>query len=197
LKTVIDLLRLGEPEGGRMYRGGGVDHALSEAGWQQMHASVERRVENNQDDWSAIISSPMLRCKVFATQLAKERDLPIQVIENLREAGYGDWEGMAPEVVMDKFEADYWAFIADPVKNRPANSEPLEVFTPRINEVLESVFNQYQGQHVLLISHLAVSRAIISIILGTKLASQQLIDMPFAGMLRIIKDRKGLRLLLL
>ena len=70
-----------------MYRGGGVDHALSEAGWQQMHASVERRVENNQDDWSAIISSPMLRCKVFATQLAKERDLPIQVIENIREAG--------------------------------------------------------------------------------------------------------------
>jgi len=72
LKTVIDLLRHGEPEGGRMYRGGGVDHALSEAGWQQMHASVERRVEDNQDDWSAIISSPMLRCKEFSTHLAKE-----------------------------------------------------------------------------------------------------------------------------
>jgi len=50
---------------------------------------------------------------------------------------------------------------------------------------------------MLLIAHLAVTRAFISIILGTKLASQQLIDMPFAGMLRIINDRKGLRLLLL
>lgn len=27
-KTVIDLLRHGEPEGGRMYRGGGVDHVV-------------------------------------------------------------------------------------------------------------------------------------------------------------------------
>ena len=49
---------------------------------------------------------------------------------------------------------------------------------------------------MLLIAHLAVTRAFISIILGTKLASQQLIDMPFAGMLRIINDRKGLRVLL-
>ena len=28
-KTVIDLLRHGEPEGGHMYRGGGVDHVQS------------------------------------------------------------------------------------------------------------------------------------------------------------------------
>ncbi|MEE9327466.1 MAG: hypothetical protein V3U71_09255 [Cocleimonas sp.] len=45
-------------------------------------------------------------------------------------------------------------------------------------------------------SHLAVTRAIIGIVLGMPLASQQLIDMPFAGMLRMINDRKGLRLVM-
>ncbi len=195
--TIIDLLRHGEPEGGRMYRGGGVDHALSEAGWGHMHASIERRIEDGHDEWSAIISSPMLRCKEFATHLAKERNLPIQVVENLREAGYGSWEGRTPEEIMEEFEEDYWEFIADPVNCRPTNAEPLEFFTPRINEVFGKVLTEYQGQHVLLISHLAVTRAIIGIVLGMPLASQQLIDMPFAGMLRIINDRKGLRLLLL
>lgn len=196
-KTVIDLLRHGEPEGGRMYRGGGTDHALSEAGWEQMHASIEKRVEKGEADWEAIISSPMLRCKEFSEHLAEEKNIPIQVIENLREAGYGSWEGRTPTEIKGVSEEEYWEFFADPVNNRPDNAEPLEFFTPRINEVFGDVLSKYQGQHILLVSHLAVTRAIIGIVLGMPLASQQLIDMPFAGILRIINDRKGLRLLLL
>ncbi len=196
-KTVIDLLRHGEPEGGRMYRGGGTDHALSEAGWDHMNISIEKRVEKGEADWQAIISSPMLRCKEFSTHLAEEKNIPIQIIENLREAGYGNWEGRTPANIREESEDEYWEFFADPVNSRPANAEPLEFFTPRINEVFGKVLTEYQGQRVLLVSHLAVTRAIIGIVLGMPLASQQLIDMPFAGMLRIINDRKGLRLLLL
>jgi len=44
-KTVIDLLRHGEPEGGRIYRCGETDHALRDAGWTQMHASIDKWVE--------------------------------------------------------------------------------------------------------------------------------------------------------
>lgn len=195
-KTVIDLLRHGEPEGGRMYRGGGTDHALSKTGWEQMNASIEKHINKNDADWQAIISSPMLRCKAFSSQLAKTRNIPIQVIKNLREAGYGSWEGRTPAHIKEQSEEEYWAFFADPVNNRPANAEPLAFFTLRINEVFDEILTKYQGQHVLLVSHLAVTRAIISIVLGMPLASQQLIDMPFAGMLRIINDRKGLRLYL-
>jgi len=196
-KTVIDLLRHGEPEGGRMYRGGGTDHALSEAGWEQMHASIEKRVEKGEADWQSIISSPMLRCKEFSINLAEEKNIPIQIVENLREAGYGSWEGRTTANIKEESEEQYWEFFEDPVNRRPANAEPLEFFTPRINEVFGKVLTDYQGQHVLLVSHLAVTRAIIGIVLGMPLASQQLIDMPFAGMLRIINDRKGLRLLIL
>ncbi|MEE9327467.1 MAG: histidine phosphatase family protein [Cocleimonas sp.] len=121
-KTVIDLIRHGEPEGGRMYRGGGTDHALSEDGWKQMLASDEGRNE----DWSAIVSSPMLRCKGFATHLAKKKDIPLEIIENLREAGYGDWEGLTPSAIKEESEEEYWQFFSDPVNCRPTNAEPLE-----------------------------------------------------------------------
>ena len=39
--TTIDLLRHGEPVGGRMLRGA-TDHPLSETGWQQMTDAVMR-----------------------------------------------------------------------------------------------------------------------------------------------------------
>ena len=192
-KTVIDCLRHGEPEGGRMYRGGGTDHVLSTSGWQMMRD----RIETNNADWSAIVSSPMLRCREFSEELARQRSLPLEVKENLREAGYGTWEGRTPADIIKHSEEKYWAFFDDPVKCRPENAEPLELFTPRINQALAEVLDTYQGQHILLVSHLAVTRAIIGNILGMPLASQQLIDMPFAGMLRVINDKKGLRIVLL
>lgn len=192
-KTIIDLLRHGEPEGGRMYRGGGTDHVLSESGWQMMHDSIDK----NRANWSAIVSSPMLRCREFSEQFATEMKLPLDIKENFKEAGYGAWEGKTPAEIIEHSEDEYWAFFDDPVNHRPNNAEQLEIFTPRINDVFGEVLEEYDGKHILLVSHLAVTRAIIGIILGMPLASQQLIDMPFAGMLRIINDRKGLRLVLL
>jgi broad specificity phosphatase PhoE len=176
-----------------MYRGGGTDHPLSEIGWQQMHASVE----NNKASWTAIVSSPMLRCRDFAYDLGEKNNIPVEVIENFREAGYGNWEGQTPAQIKQNSEQDYWNFFSDPVNSRPANAELLEFFTPRVNQAFTKVLEDYQDQHILLASHLGVTRAIIGIILDMPLSSQQLFDMPFAGMLRIINDRKGLRLLLL
>ncbi len=145
------------------------------------------------------LSFPRRCCAAKSSQAIWQKSEISQliIVENLREAGYGSWEGRTPANIKEQSEDEYWEFFADPVNNRPADAEPLEFFTPRINEVFGEVLTQYQGQHVLLVSHLAVTRAIIGIVLGMPLASQQLIDMPFAGMLRIINGRKGLRLLLL
>ena len=190
--TIIDIIRHGEPEGGSMYRGGGTDHHLSDAGWKQMQKSVER----NDSEWSSIVTSPMLRCSDFAQHLGDSKKLAVEVVENFREAGYGKWEGRTAKEIMRESEKEYWNFFDDPVNQRPENAELLEFFTPRVNDAFGKLLSDYQGQHVLLITHLGVTRAILGIILGMPLASQQLIDMPFAGMVRIINDRKGLRLLL-
>lgn len=188
--TIIDLLRHGEPEGGRMYRGGGTDHPLNKTGWQQMQASLEK----NQADWNAIVTSPMLRCKAFALDVAEKNKIPAEVIENFREASYGNWEGKTPAQIKQKSAQEYWNFFADPVNNRPENAESLDIFTSRVNSGFVKVLADYQDHHILMVSHLGVTRALLGIILGMPLASQQLIDLPFAGMLRIINDNKGLRI---
>ena len=194
--TIIDVLRHGEPEGGQMYRGGGTDHLLSKSGWAQMQASITKRKNNDEDNWEVVVSSPMLRCKDFANEIAKEREIPITFHESFREASYGDWEGKRPSEIIESSEKQYWDFFKDPINCRPPNSEPLDSFTSRIDTVFTTVLDDHEGKHVLLVAHLAVTRAIINKVLGMPLSAQQRIDMPFAGMIRIINDRKGLRLLL-
>lgn len=62
--TTVDLLRHGEPVGGRKYRGQ-TDDALSETGWAQMRAAVD-----GHRPWDVIVSSTLLRCIEFARELA-------------------------------------------------------------------------------------------------------------------------------
>ena len=193
--TIIDLLRHGEPEGGRMYRGGGTDHPLSEEGWLQMRESVSAHLVDNAMPWQAIVSSPMLRCCEFAKNLSDQYQLPLEIKDDFQEAGYGDWEGRTPDEIEQNNYDEYWQFFADPVNSRPKNAEPLDEFTERVSTVLNEVLANYKGQHILLVSHLAVTRAIMALVLSLPLKNQQLIDLPFAGMLRLINDKKGLRIL--
>ena len=54
--TLIDIIRHGEPVGGKRYRGQ-IDDPLSEKGWQQMRDAVA-----GHNPWDVIISSPLARC---------------------------------------------------------------------------------------------------------------------------------------
>ena len=85
---IIDLIRHGSPIGGKMYRGHSIDHPLSEQGWQQMRDSI-----GDYDQWDQIISSPMIRCSDFAQEVSHNHNIPLQIIDNLKEVGFGAWEG--------------------------------------------------------------------------------------------------------
>lgn len=87
MTTIIDLIRHGEPVGGRRYRGG-TDDPLSEKGWNQMWTAVE-----NYHGWQQIISSPLSRCAAFANALSAKLVIPVSIDDRLAELGYGEWEG--------------------------------------------------------------------------------------------------------
>ena len=90
----FDLIRHGEPAGGPMFRGS-KDDPLSDTGWQQMNAAIR-----DDDQWDVIITSPLLRCRLFAEQLAEQRQIPLHQEPRLREIAFGDWEGRTSENIM-------------------------------------------------------------------------------------------------
>ncbi|MCW8934110.1 MAG: histidine phosphatase family protein [Gammaproteobacteria bacterium] len=163
-ETRIDIIRHGEPEGGRRYRGFSIDDPLSKVGWQQMWDAVPEKPQ-----WQHIISSPLSRCLKFSEALADTMNINYSVVDNLKEIGFGSWEGRTPEDIQNNEGDALENFLLDPVNNRPEGAEPLDDFANRVWAIYEEVAEQYQGQHVLLVAHAGVIRAITSKILSMSL----------------------------
>ncbi|HKL78506.1 MAG TPA: histidine phosphatase family protein, partial [Gammaproteobacteria bacterium] len=83
----IDLLRHGEPEGGKKYRGQ-TDDPLTGNGWQQMWQAT-----GPVRPWTRIVTSPLRRCAAFAESLAAEAGTPLAWDRRLMEVDYGHWAG--------------------------------------------------------------------------------------------------------
>ncbi len=183
---IVDLIRHGEPVGGPMYRGHSLDHPLSDKGWRQMWSAV-----GDSCPWQRIISSPMRRCREFAEQLAERRNRPLTVIDDLREIGFGEWEGKTRDDLARERPEELAAFHANPVDNTPAGAEPVTRFLARITDVLAALPRQYEEDHVLLVGHAGVIRAAIVFALDGEAKSLYRIRVRNAGLSRIeLRDRQ-------
>jgi alpha-ribazole phosphatase/probable phosphoglycerate mutase len=178
--TRIDILRHGMPEGGRRYRGHGVDDPLSELGWRQMWAAV-----GDAKPWDVIVSSPMARCRPFAEALAARSGLAVTVDERLKEVGFGDWEGRTADEVRAADPHAIRRFYEDPVGARPGGAEPLDRFNARVREALQEILAIHDGRRVLVVAHAGVMRAVVSWMLDVPLARMYRMDIANAALLRI------------
>lgn len=185
--TVIDLIRHGEPVGGRAYRGYNIDDPLSEKGWQQMWDAV-----GDSCPWQHIISSPLSRCHSFARSLAEDNQLSLTVEENFKEVGFGSWEGLTPDQIKANNLAEYEAFYRDPVNQRPAGAEPLDEFYSRVVGAYHKTVTDHAGQHILVVTHAGVIRAIIANTLHAAPKGMYRIKVENAGITRIrYHDQQG------
>lgn len=181
--TIIDLIRHGEPEGGRTYRGHSIDDPLSDNGWQQMWNAI-----GDAHPWSQVISSPLIRCRAFAEAVAEKYSLPATVDERLKEVGFGSWEGCSPEQLKRERLEEYTAFYADPVNARPAGAEPVDEFIQRVSLAYRDIITEFRTQHVLVVAHAGVMRAVIASVLGAGPGGMYRIKVNNAGITRIQHD---------
>lgn len=160
----IDLIRHGEPVGGRRYRGHGVDDTLTDRGWQQMWNALPES-----PTWDHIVTSPLLRCCQFADLLADKLGIEYTTDERLREIGFGAWEGLTPNEIQRNDPDALDRFLADPVRNRPEGAEPLAEFSQRVCDAFDDIASMPDFRHVLIVGHAGVARAITAHVLGMKL----------------------------
>jgi alpha-ribazole phosphatase len=184
--TLVDLLRHGEPQGGRRYRGHGCDDPLSELGWEQMWRTV-----GGHAPWQQVVTSPMRRCQDFAETLAARYRLPLAVEERFKEVGLGSWEGKTPEQIMAWNPAEYDAFYLDSARHRPTGAEPLETFIARVGEAFDVTLAAFAGHHILIVGHAGVIRAVIGHVLQADPSRWYRIAVDYAGATRIRKGRHG------
>ena len=182
MMTTIDLIRHGEPVGGRKYRGK-IDDPLSDKGWQQMRSAVADHCP-----WDSIISSPLSRCAEFANELSKRHKLSVKLEPQFMEIGFGAWEGMTAEQIQQQMPGALEAFWQDPVNHRPYGAEPLIDFRERIESAWTSLLAEHSGKHLLVVCHAGVIRMSLQYILGMPIENVFRIKVANAGLTRIEID---------
>jgi len=179
LTTTVDLMRHGEPVGGRKYRGQ-LDDPLSEKGWQQMRAAVGTHCP-----WQHIVSSPLKRCQAFAVELAHNTNLPLSFDERFMEVKFGVWEGKTAEQLRAEDPQVIERFKRDPLNQRPQGAEPLEDFYTRVRTAWGDLIAEHAGKHMLLVCHAGVIRMVLAHALNLPLVDTYRIDVPSAGLTRL------------
>lgn len=183
--TTIDLIRHGEPVGGRKYRGQ-IDDPLSEKGWAQMRAAVADHAP-----WNVIISSPLSRCIEFARELGERTNIEVKTESRFMEIGFGEWEGRTADELEQENPGQVQRFLSDPLNHTPPGAETLPEFEARIISAWNVVLQQHAGQHVLLVGHAGMMRMIIRHVLGMPLERMYRILVANAAISRIRSEGVG------
>lgn len=182
MNITLDLMRHGEPVGGRKYRGQ-VDDPLSAKGWAQMHAAV-----GDARPWTRLVSSPLLRCREFAETLAGRLGLPLSLDDRLKEVGFGVWEGKSGAEIEQSAPGVLARFKADPVNARPEGAEPLADFRSRVAAGLDDLLANSPDQHVLLVGHAGVIRMAFAWALHVPLEHAYRVEVATASFTRLRFD---------
>lgn len=177
--TIIDLLRHGDVEGGKMYRGQ-LDDPLSGFGWEQLRMAT--KIKQN---WQHIITSPLKRCAEFAEELALTQTLPLTTEHDFKEISFGLWEGRTAEQLLNSEPENIKRYWNDPVYITPPQGENLLIFEKRIIKAWQKMTNEFQGKHILLLSHAGVMRIILCHILSMPLTELFKLDVGLAKASRI------------
>jgi alpha-ribazole phosphatase len=177
--TTLDMIRHGEPQGGRRYRGQR-DDPLSELGWAQMRAAVAGHAP-----WSTIITSPLSRCQAFAAELAGQLNLPLEIEPDLGEGGFGVWEGLTSSAIELRWPGAIARFRRDPLHCQPDGAEPIPLFYRRVAAVIDAILQRHAGGHPLLVGHAGQMRMAMAHLLELPAERLYRFDVRNAGVSRL------------
>lgn len=139
----------------------GVD--LSAEGRVQVEHLAERL---SVEKIAAVYTSPLSRTVETAEILARPHGLPLVKRDGLREIDHGRWDGLTRQEVEARFGAEYEAWEADPFTFAPAGGESGVAVLARALPVVREVVLAHAGDNVVIVSHKATLRLLLSSLLG-------------------------------
>jgi probable phosphoglycerate mutase len=142
---------------------GATDVDLSDEG----RAQASRLAERLRDDRVvAVYCSPLRRTRDTAALVAIPHGLEPIEDAGLREIDHGHWEGLTRSEVETRYHDEYVRWEEDPFTFAPQGGEcGLDVMA-RALPVIRRIVETHRGQNVVVVSHKATIRLVISSLLG-------------------------------
>jgi len=136
---------------------------LSEEGrWQA--AQLGERLRREQ--LNAAYASTMSRAAETARIVGEGCGLVPETRDGLREISHGHWEGLTRAEVEARFPDEYAAWEEDPFTYAPAGGESGVAVLARALPALREIVTTHTGGRVLVVSHKATIRLLLSSLLG-------------------------------
>jgi broad specificity phosphatase PhoE len=139
----------------------GVD--LSDEGRFQAQKLAARLAD---DPIAAVYASPLSRALETATIIAAPHRLEVATRPELREIGHGRWEGLTRREVEARYADEYTSWETDPFTFAPEGGESGLSVLARALPALRAIVVAHAGQTVLVVSHKATIRLLLSSLLG-------------------------------
>jgi probable phosphoglycerate mutase len=136
---------------------------LSEEGREQLHHLAARLAR---EPLAAVAASPMKRTLESARILAAPHGLPVHPADGLREISHGRWEQLTRADVEARWPDEYACWERDPYTFAPEGGETGLAVTARALPVLVSLVNEHAGRSILVVSHKATIRLLLSALIG-------------------------------
>lgn len=115
---------------------------------------------------AAVYASPLDRTMETARILAEPHQLEVHPRDGLREISHGHWEQLTRAEVEQQFPAEASAWDEDPFTFAPEGGESGLAVTARALPALMEVVRQHEGESLIVVSHKATIRLLLSSLLG-------------------------------
>jgi broad specificity phosphatase PhoE len=142
---------------------GETDVELSDEGREQTRHLAQRL---SREKIAAAYASPLGRTMETARILAAPHGLDVQIRNGLLEISHGHWEQMTRREVEEKFPEEAAEWEKDPYTFAPLGGESGLAVTARALPVLIDLVRQHPGENILVVSHKATIRLLLSSLLG-------------------------------
>ena len=136
---------------------------LSDEGRTQVDHLARRLMD---DKLEAIYTSPLDRTLETAKIIARPHGLVPAQRDGLREISHGHWEGLTRKEVEERFSDEYTAWEEDPFTFAPEGGESGISVLARALPVIRDVVVKHEDKNILVVSHKATLRLILSSLLG-------------------------------
>ncbi|TDC20713.1 bifunctional RNase H/acid phosphatase [Streptomyces sp. 8K308] len=141
---------------------GGGDPELSETGRRQAQAAGRALAEAGV---TAVVSSPLARCRETAELVARRLDLPVRTDDALRETDFGAWEGLTFAEVEERHPVDLAVWLRDPDAQPTGGGESFTAVARRVAVARDRITARYAGRTVLVVSHVTPIKTLLRLAL--------------------------------
>ena len=142
---------------------GATDVDLSDEGRAQTQRLALRLSREN---IAAVYASPLGRTVETASILAAPHHLTVEKRDGLREISHGRWECLTRREVEERFPEEAAAWERDPFTSAPEGGESGLAVTARALPVLLELVRAHPAQKIMVVSHKATIRLLLSSLLG-------------------------------